>query len=89
MKRTEDVEKDVLGLKFSQTDSKEKIMDMTYDWQGQRLVVATVDKRFYVYNLEDGQWLKNSESRIDNSGPILKVKWANPCFGNFIATCRR
>jgi hypothetical protein len=68
-------------------DTREPLIDMSFDWKGERVAIVTADRRVLVYNrTKDGRWEKNSEYSPHN-GPIWKVRWAHDYLGNFLATC--
>lgn len=77
-----------LGLHSIEIDTKELVLDMTYDWHGKRLAIVTADRKVSIYvKQDDGKWIKQSEFTA-HYGPIWKIKWAHEYFGNIITTCR-
>lgn len=76
------------SMQLLKTSSKETVLDMTYDWKGDRMAVATADRKITIYKKnEDKTWVVNSEFS-DHYGPIWKIKWAHEFLGNVIATCK-
>ena len=70
-------------------ETREPLIDMSFDWKGERVAIVTADRRVLIYNrTSEGKWMKNSEYAPHN-GPIWKVKWAHDYLGNFLATCRQ
>ena len=64
------------------------ISDMSFDWFGNRLAVLSDNNKITIYKYENSTW-KIDYDKFENahSGPIWKIKWAHPSFGNILATC--
>ena len=79
---------DQLKLHSEEIDSKEPILDMSYDWYGRRLAVITADRKISMYKKSDsdGKWEKYTDFQA-HYGPIWKIKWAHEFLGAVIATC--
>lgn len=85
---TSDAVPAVFNIEAFELETREPLIDMSFDWKGERVAIVTADRRVLIYNkTADGKWLKNSEYNPHN-GPIWKVKWAHEYLGNFLATCK-
>ena len=82
------MEQTKLNLKVVDTDNKELVNDMSYDWFGRRLAIVTAERKIKIYELNNKKVWKKSSEFMGHNGPIWKVKWAHPDFGTIIATCR-
>ena len=60
--------------------------DISFNLYGSRLASCSSDRKVKIYNRVDEKWILNSEF-MAHDGPIWKVKWAHPDFGNILATC--
>lgn len=63
------------------------IHDMSFDWFGNRLAIVGDDRIIRVYSYEEDKWTKQYEFDSEHSGPVWKIKWTHPSFGNIISTC--
>lgn len=49
-----------LDLKTIQTDNKELVFDMSFDWFGKRLAVVTAERKIKIYEKgENEEWRKS------------------------------
>lgn len=71
-----------------ENDLQSPIYDMSFDWFGKRIAIVTKNQRISIYKLVNDKWEKEyDELDTKHNGPIWKIKWAHPSFGNIIATC--
>lgn len=69
------------------TDHKDLIHDVCYDFYGKRMATCSSDQSVKVFDMaEDGQW-HNTSSWKCHSGSVWRVTWAHPEFGQVLATC--
>mmetsp|Transcript_10034 Transcript_10034/g.891 ORF Transcript_10034/g.891 Transcript_10034/m.891 type:complete len:82 (+) Transcript_10034:55-300(+) len=63
------------------------IHDINFNFFGTRMATVSSDKTVKIFNKDSqGAFKLHSEFKV-HDGPIWKVKWALPEFGNIIATC--
>ena len=63
------------------------IHDISFDWCGKRIAVSSSDKNIYIYmRTPEGKWAKEDTIHV-SGGPLWRVKWARPEFGQILATC--
>ena len=61
---------------------------MSFDWFGNRIAIVSEDQKISIYKQIDNQWIVDHPKwDTGHQGPIWKIKWAHPSFGNIIATC--
>jgi WD40 repeat protein len=76
-------------LKTLQTDNRELVYDMSFDWFGKRLAVVTAELKIKIYEKNDlNLWEKTADFK-GHDGPIWKVRWSHPDYGSMIATCNK
>ena len=70
-------------------DLKSMIYDMSFDWFGNRIAIATENQQISIFKQNQyNEWIQEYENwNSGHSGPIWKIKWAHPSFSNIIATC--
>jgi nucleoporin SEH1 len=69
------------------TDHKDLIHDVSYDFYGRRMATCSSDQSVKVWDIgEDGQWRCTSTWKT-HSGSVWRVTWAHPEFGQVLATC--
>ena len=57
-----------LDLKTIQTDNKELVFDMSFDWFGKRLAVVTAERKIKIYEKgENEEWRKSGQFVGHNS----------------------
>ncbi|CAD8077948.1 unnamed protein product [Paramecium sonneborni] len=69
-----------------ETSHQDIIHDIAFNFDGNRFATASSDQTMRVYNKVDGKWEKSAECKF-HDGPIWKIRWADPKFGQLIATC--
>eukprot|EP00127_Corallochytrium_limacisporum_P003170 Clim_evm19s147 gene=Clim_evmTU19s147 len=72
-----------------QTDHISEIRDLAYDFYGRRLATAGNDARVHIWEPKidsAGEWRNVSTIGQGHNGPIGKVAWAHPEFGQILAT---
>ncbi|XP_018021017.1 nucleoporin SEH1 [Hyalella azteca] len=73
--------------KVIDTDHKDVIHDIAFDFYGRRMATCSSDQLVKIWNLDDdGNWVLDSTLKSP-SGAVWKVTWAHPEFGQIIATC--
>ncbi|VDN02032.1 unnamed protein product [Thelazia callipaeda] len=66
---------------------RDLIHHVAFDFHGRRIATSSSDMMVCVWNLSpNGNWVK-SASWKSHSGPVWKVVWAHPEFGQILATC--
>lgn len=60
--------------------------DLSFDWYGNRLATVNDNRRINIFLKSKSGWTKETEFDSKHEGPIWKMKWAHPNFGNLIAT---
>eukprot|EP01130_Rhizamoeba_saxonica_P009652 TRINITY_DN3936_c0_g1_i1.p1 TRINITY_DN3936_c0_g1~~TRINITY_DN3936_c0_g1_i1.p1 ORF type:complete len:309 (-),score=71.24 TRINITY_DN3936_c0_g1_i1:1586-2512(-) len=69
------------------TNHDDIVHDTSYDFYGKRLATCSSDRKIKVFDLdESGEWQCSSEW-VAHDGPVYKVVWAHPEFGQIIASC--
>lgn len=73
------------------TDHEDLIHDVSYNYYGKRLVTCSSDQRLKVWDFNEtghgeAKWEVNDSWKAHDCS-ILKVIWANPEFGQVIASC--
>ena len=66
------------------------VLDISFDYYGRRFATASGDRTVRVWDLNsDGMWdanvVKHNEWQA-HRGPVHKISWAHPEFGQLIAT---
>ncbi len=76
------------SIQYIDKDLKSPIYDMSFDWFGNRIAIALENQLITIYKFEKEKWILDTE-KFDSghTGPIWRIKWAHPSFGNIIATC--
>lgn len=62
------------------------VHDAQLDYYGKRAAVAVGDGQAHVFDITDGQQRQIGIVK-GHEGPVWKVSWAHPKFGNLFATC--
>lgn len=57
-----------------------------YDYYGQKVAAASADSMVYIWDMTDGQQ-KLAGQLKGHEGPVWKVSWAHPKFGQVVASC--
>lgn len=70
-----------------QSDHKDLIHDVSYDFHGRRMATCSSDQSVKVWDLDDNEEWKCTASWKTHSGSVWRVTWAHPEFGQVIATC--
>ncbi|VDK67614.1 unnamed protein product [Onchocerca ochengi] len=66
---------------------RDLIHHVAFDFHGRRIATSSSDMMVCVWDLSpDGSWVK-SASWKSHGGPVWKVIWAHPEFGQILATC--
>lgn len=69
------------------SDHKEFIHDIAYDYYGKRLATGSSDYSVKIWEQGAGEnWECTNEFKSHN-GPVLKLAWAHPEFGQVLASC--
>lgn len=66
---------------------KSRVRDICFDTLGHRIALVTEDRQIRVYAEKEGVWELYVSCENAHSKPIIKIKWAHPKFGPFLATC--
>lgn len=70
-----------------ETDHKDVIQDVSYDFYGKRVLTCSSDQYVKVWDIDDdGKWTCSSSWKTHSSS-VWKALWADPEFGQLIATC--
>ncbi|XP_066142823.1 nucleoporin SEH1 [Euwallacea fornicatus] len=68
-------------------EHKDLIHDVSYDYYGDRIATCSSDQYVKVWDRnKEGQWSLSSSWKA-HSASVWKVTWANPEFGQVLATC--
>lgn len=67
-------------------ESTGTIHDACYDYYGKRAAIASSDHSIHIWDLSDGKQRQVGELK-GHEGPVWKVAWAHPRFGNLLASC--
>jgi WD40 repeat protein len=65
------------------------VLDMKFDYYGRRFATASGDRTVRVWDLNpDGMWDSNTNKNEwqAHRGPVNRISWAHPEFGQLIAT---
>lgn len=62
------------------------IHDIQYDYYGQQLATASSDRTIGIYNVSGTHPPQRKATLTGHKGPVWMVSWANPVFGNVIAS---
>jgi len=62
------------------------IHDVQYDFYGKRMATCSSDNSIRVWDTQHGGWQCTYDWKAHN-GPVLKVQWAHPEFGQVLASC--
>lgn len=69
------------------TEHKDLIHDVAYDFYGTRMATCSSDHTVRIWEGDAaGIWSCSAQWKA-HSGSVWKVTWANPEFGQVIATC--
>ena len=63
------------------------VHDVSYSFYGDRLAVCTSSQTIMVWDCQDGKWSETSRIEHAHAGPIWRLDWAHPEFGEVIASC--
>jgi nucleoporin SEH1 len=69
------------------SDHKEFIHDVAYDYYGRRLATGSSDSTVKIWESVDGEGWKCTSEFKSHSGPVCKLAWAHPEFGQLLASC--
>jgi len=69
------------------TDHKDVIHDIAFDFYGKRMATCSTDQVIKIWNMaDDGKWSMSGKIK-SHQGSVWKVTWAHPEFGSILATC--
>jgi len=68
------------------TQHKDIIHHLAYDFYGKRLATAAGDHKIKVWDWDEKSWVLSGELKAHN-GAVWKVQWAHPEYGQIIASC--
>ena len=70
------------------TEHKDLIHDVAYDFYGTRMATSSSDQTVRIWEIDHatGSWVCTASWKA-HSGSVWKVTWANPEFGQVLATC--
>ena len=75
------------GIDVLETEHKDFIHDVSFDYLGRRIATCSSDQTVKIWQKHDtGKWIKVC-SFVAHDATIFKVKWAHPDFGSILATC--
>ncbi|WBW73140.1 GATOR2-SEACAT complex WD repeat subunit Seh1 [Schizosaccharomyces osmophilus] len=71
-----------------ETNHKDLINDVSYDFYGRRMASCSADQRVKVYDFdeESENWKISSEWRAGDAS-LMRIEWAHPEFGQVLAVC--
>ncbi|XP_045193806.1 nucleoporin SEH1-like isoform X4 [Mercenaria mercenaria] len=73
--------------KSIQSDHKDLIHDVSYDFHGRRMATCSSDQTVKIWDQgEDGEWTCSASWKT-HSGSVWRVTWAHPEYGQVVATC--
>ncbi|XP_060557222.1 nucleoporin SEH1-like isoform X2 [Ruditapes philippinarum] len=73
--------------KSIQSDHKDLIHDVSYDFHGRRMATCSSDQTVKIWDQgEDGEWICSASWKT-HSGSVWRVTWAHPEYGQVVATC--
>ncbi len=67
-------------------DHDDFILDLAFDWYGNRLATCSSDQKIKVWDHVRGRWSQTAEIRA-HSGSVHALSWAHPEFGQVLASC--
>uniref|UniRef100_A0A914WFS4 SEH1L n=1 Tax=Plectus sambesii TaxID=2011161 RepID=A0A914WFS4_9BILA len=68
-------------------EHKDLVHHVAYDFHGKRIATCSSDQSVTVWDLnQNGVWVRSSSWKT-HGGPVWKVIWAHPEFGQILATC--
>ncbi|CDW53508.1 nucleoporin SEH1 [Trichuris trichiura] len=68
-------------------EHKDIVQDMSFNVFGNRLATCSCDQMVKVFDKRaDGQWTCTHTWKV-HCGPVWKIDWAHPCYGQVLATC--
>ncbi|GMT19497.1 hypothetical protein PFISCL1PPCAC_10794 [Pristionchus fissidentatus] len=71
---------------FDEMEHKDLVHQVVFDAYGRRMASCSSDMHVCVWDREDsGKWIKTSSWKI-HGGPVWRVAWAHPEFGQVLAT---
>ena len=72
---------------ISVVSDSDYVHDVSYNYYGTRMAICTSSQSIRIWDLVDEEWTETA--RIDNahSGPIWRLDWAHPEFGNVLVSC--
>jgi nucleoporin SEH1 len=79
--KKEEIIKEVVDSKHSYY-----VHEIKYDFYGKRIATCSSDLMIKIFDKVEGKWESTYEWKTHN-GSIWKVEWANPEFGQIIASC--
>lgn len=65
----------------------ELIHDVQLDYFGKQLATAGGDRRIKIYEVVNGEKSHQTAELVGHDGPVWRVAWAHPQFGNVLASC--
>ena len=69
------------------TNHDDLIHDAQMDYYGTRLATCSSDRCVRVFDLKEGGVQTLAGVLQGHEGPVWQVAWANPKFGNILASC--
>ena len=63
------------------------VHDVSYNFHGTRLAVCTSSQAISIWARDGGQLTESTRIKNAHSGPIWRLDWAHPEFGEVIASC--
>ena len=67
-------------------DHDDFLLDVCFDWHGNRLATCSSDQKIKVWDHVRGRWSQTAEIRA-HSGSVHALSWAHPEFGQLLASC--
>jgi protein transport protein SEC13 len=69
------------------TGHDDLIHDAQMDYYGTRLATCSSDRAVRIFDLKEGGVQTIAADLRGHEGPVWQVAWANPKFGNIVASC--
>ncbi len=76
------------------SSSSDYVHDVTYNYYGTKMAICTTAQKILVWEkregaigIEGGDWTLTAEISNAHSGPIWRLDWAHPEFGQILASC--